>query len=717
MKLQLMLFVTIVFLLLFGNFAISAQAQLEYVPGEVLVKYKSSVSASSIDGSQTRLGIRAIKEFKYIGVRHVKLPADLDVEDALEIYKNDPDVEYAEPNYYRYATATTPDDTYFGRLWGLNNTGQSVNGTFGTADADIDAPEAWDITTGSSDVIIAVIDSGVDYNHPDLSANIWSNTGEIANNGIDDDGNGYIDDVRGWDFVDDDNNPMDSNDHGTHVAGTIAAKGNNATGITGVCWTAKIMPLRAGNAYGQLSTSAIILAINYARINGAKVINASYGGGPLSISVKNAIIAAGNAGILFVAAAGNAGTDNDTAPFYPSSYDVSNIISVAATDQDDAKASFSNYGAVSVDVGAPGNNIYSAQPARQAVWSDNFDDGNMSDWTTGGTLDTWGLSSSIFYSSSYSLTDSPVGNYQNNTSSWSRAPVIDLSSHSGAKLEFKLRGISETNYDSIYVETSTDDSNWVKQNIKFSHINSLFTGVSGSTSGNWFSATVDLGAYDRNSTLYVRFLFTSDVSNVSDGWYIDDVTITAASSSYSGTEYQYLRGTSMAAPHVAGLAGLIWGYNSGLTMTQVKDIIMNNVDSNTSLSGKTTTGGRINVLNSLPPKVPSGLSATAASSSQIDLAWTDSSSDETGFKIERKTGSGGIYAQIVTVTADVTSYNSTGLTASTTYYYRVRAYSSNGNSSYCSEANVTTSTAPGVPVSGGGGGGGGCFITTILSGD
>jgi len=630
--------------------------------------------------------------------------------------ENDPDVEYAEPNYYRYATSTTPDDPDFKVLWGLNNTGQSVNDvTPETPGADIDAPEAWDIATGSSDVIIAVIDSGVDYNHEDLSVNIWSNTGETgekADNGIDDDDNGYVDDVRGWDFVNDDNDPMDSNDHGTHVAGTIAAKGNNATGITGVCWTARIMPLRFLNTIGIGSVADAILAINYARANGAKIINASYGSTDYSQSEKDAISSAGSAGILFVAAAGNGGDDqvgddNDTTAEYPASYDLANIISVAAIDQDDALCSFSNYGAVSVDVGAPGRNIYSAQPARQTVWSDNFDDGNISDWTTGETAGiTWGLSSSVSYSSSYSLTDSPAGDYQNSTDSWARAPVLNLSSHSGAKLGFKLRGVSETNYDFLYVQTSTDGSTWSNQDILIG--STVYTCISGSTSESWYSAYVDLGAYDGESTVYIRFRFTSDATNVYDGWYIDDVTITAASASYSGTEYQYMSGTSMATPHVAGLAGLIWGNNSGLTMTEVKDIILNSVDSNDSLAGKTTTGGRINAFNALPPPAPSGLSATAASSSEIDLSWTDNSSSEMGFKIERKTGSGGTYAEIATVSAGVISYSSTGLTASTAYYYRVRAYSSGGNSSYSSEASATTSAA-----SGGGGGGGGCFIETV----
>ena len=372
-------------------------------------------------------------------------------------------------------------------------------------------------------------------------------------------------------------------------------------------------------------------------------------------------------------------------------YDLSNIISVAATDQDDNLWSSSNFGASSVDVGAPGKNIYSSQPARQTVWSDYFDDGDISDWTTGGTNNTWGLSSSVSYSGSYSLTDSPSGNYQNNTNSWAKAPVLNLSSHSGAKLEFKLRGISELGYDLLYVETSTDGSTWSRQDILIG--STVYTSISGCTAGNWYSAIVDLGAYDGNGTVYFRFRFTSDVIYVYDGWYIGDVEVTAASSFYSGTEYKYSDGTSMAAPHVAGLAGLIWGNNSGLTMTEVKDIILNSVDSNDSLAGKTTTGGRINALNALPPPAPGGLAATAASSSQIDLIWTDNSSNETGFKIERKTDSGGTYVQIDTVLAGVTSYSSTGLTASTAYYYRVRAYNSAGNSSYSSETNATTCPA------------------------
>ena len=197
------------------------------------------------------------------------------------------DVLYAEPNYI-YRAASIPNDTEFGNLWGLNNTGE-LPGT--TADADIDAPEAWDETTGSPDVVVAVIDSGVAYDHPDLDGNIWSNTDEIAGNGIDDDANGYIDDVRGWDFVQNDAEPLDFDGHGTHVAGTIGAEGNNAKGITGVNWDVAIMPVRGLDAYGDGTNSGLAQAIAYACANGAHVTNNSWGGSGASQLLYDAFAA------------------------------------------------------------------------------------------------------------------------------------------------------------------------------------------------------------------------------------------------------------------------------------------------------------------------------------------------------------------------------------------------------------------------------------------
>ena len=273
-----------------------------------------------------------------------------------------------EPNAILTSLAI-PNDSSFSQLWGLHNTGQSG----GTADADIDGPEAWELTTGSSEVILAIIDTGIDYEHLDLGDNVWRNPGEIAGDGIDNDGNGYVDDVYGWDFVGNDNDPMDDNGHGTHVAGTIGAVGNNGTGVAGINWNVQLMALKFLDDTGSGSTSDAVEAINYAtlmkRDYGVNVVasNNSWGGGGYSSSLRDAIAAAGNEGILFVAAAGNGGTDgvgdnNDEYPHYPSNYDLDNIISVAATDRNDRLASFSNYGAASVDLAAPGVSIYSTLP-------------------------------------------------------------------------------------------------------------------------------------------------------------------------------------------------------------------------------------------------------------------------------------------------------------------------------------------------------------------
>ena len=172
-----------------------------FVPGELLVKFRSDVRKQAAADYQEWFNISTRRTFAINGYQHVKLPEGVDIEEALELYLEDPDVEHAEPNYVIFADSKIPTDTYFNEQWGLNNTGQPVGGINGTPDADIDAPEAWDVTTGSSAVIVAVVDSGVDINHPDLQSNIWTNPGEIPDNGIDDDGNGYIDDVNGWDFL------------------------------------------------------------------------------------------------------------------------------------------------------------------------------------------------------------------------------------------------------------------------------------------------------------------------------------------------------------------------------------------------------------------------------------------------------------------------------------------------------------------------------------
>lgn len=258
--------------------------------------------------------------------------------------KNNPAVAYAEPDYILKASDTTPNDPSYSRLYGMEK---------------ISAPSAWDTYTGSKNVVVGIIDSGVDYTHTDLAGNIWTNPGEIANNGIDDDRNGYVDDVHGWNFVANNNNPMDDFGHGTHVAGTVGAVGNNRTGVVGVNWNTQIAALKFLDSGGGGYTSDAILAINYADNMGFEITNNSWGGGSYSQSLKNAIDSYNG---VFAAAAGNAGTNNDSRPSYPSSYTSANIIAVAATNSSDGKPSFSNYGRTSVDLGAPGDAIYSTYP-------------------------------------------------------------------------------------------------------------------------------------------------------------------------------------------------------------------------------------------------------------------------------------------------------------------------------------------------------------------
>ncbi|HEY3174122.1 MAG TPA: S8 family serine peptidase [Candidatus Polarisedimenticolia bacterium] len=327
-----------------------------HVPGEILIQFQPNTRALDRASARAQLNASQIRTFRG-GAEHWKLGPGQSVEQAIARMKNNPHVRYAEPNYV-VSIDVVPNDPRFNELYGMLNTGQ----TGGTADADIDADMAWGISRGSRSVIVGVIDTGVDYNHPDLAANIWTNPGEIPGNNIDDDNNGYVDDVHGYDFINHDGDPFDDNGHGTHCSGTIGAVGNNGIGVAGVNWEVTIMGLKFLSAGGSGSTADAVLATDYATMMGVALTSNSWGGGGFSQTLYDAIARANAAEIPFVAAAGNAGSNNDTTPSYPASYDLPNIIAVAATDHNDAVASFSNWGAVSVDIAAPGVNILSTQP-------------------------------------------------------------------------------------------------------------------------------------------------------------------------------------------------------------------------------------------------------------------------------------------------------------------------------------------------------------------
>jgi subtilisin family serine protease len=345
------------------------------VPDELIVGFDRGASEAERTTALEDVSAHVRRSFRPIGAALVSVPGGTEGQAAERLRRN-PHVRYAEPNGIISADTldTVPNDPAFGQLWGLDNTGQTVNFVAGTAGADIAATRAWGVSTGSRNVAVAVVDSGIDYNHPDLAANIWINPGEncpgCRNNGIDDDHNGYVDDWRGWNFLDGSNDPSDDNGHGTHVAGTVGAVGNNGVGITGVDWAVSLIPVKFIGADGTGTLADAVSAILYASENGARIINASWGTSENSEALLDAIRVADTAGSLFVAAAGNSFTNTDTSPNYPSSYDVPNVISVAATDNQDQRAWFSNYGASSVDLGAPGVGIYSTWPGASYQYLD-----------------------------------------------------------------------------------------------------------------------------------------------------------------------------------------------------------------------------------------------------------------------------------------------------------------------------------------------------------
>lgn len=357
------------------NALVEANPKLTIDPTSILIQFHPWSTLAARETVLAQVGGRTIQTWALVpGLHHVAVSAP--VAEALRalqlvaVMDHSP-VVYAEPDHLGHLGAT-PNDTYYSLLWGLNNTGQTVNRDRGTANADIDADLAWDVITGGN-VAVGMADSGIRASHEDLAANRWTNPGEIAGNGIDDDGNGYIDDTWGWDFWNNDNNPSDDNGHGSHTAGTVGAVGNNGKGVVGVCWTVRLVGLKIGSASGSVSTSAAVSALDYCVGKGVRLSNHSWGGGAFSSALNSAITNARTAGHMLVCAAGNGGADgrgdnNDAVPQYPASYSQDNIIAVAATDNDNKLAKFSNYGATSVDLGAPGVTIASCYNSSDAAY-------------------------------------------------------------------------------------------------------------------------------------------------------------------------------------------------------------------------------------------------------------------------------------------------------------------------------------------------------------
>jgi hypothetical protein len=333
-----------------AGFAWDLRATDAFVPDQLIVRFDAA-RHEQIDLVAQAIGAGSYRNLFHGDIWLLELPQGSDVRAAARLVAGLAGVKYAHPNMI-VAGADAPNDPSFALQWGFQQ----------TTDADIDAPEAWSLRTDASQMVVAVIDTGTQYTHPDLVANIWTNPGEIPNNGLDDDGNGYVDDVHGYDWVNLDGDPSDDNGHGTHCSGTLGACSDNGLGVAGTCWKVQIMVLKFLGATGSGSIANAILAVEYALDNGAHLLSNSWGCYCSANDVqglRDAVAAAGEAGLLFVAAAGNASQDNDQVPYYPASFALPSVFSIAASNPSDGRASFSNWGAHSVHLAAPGESIYS----------------------------------------------------------------------------------------------------------------------------------------------------------------------------------------------------------------------------------------------------------------------------------------------------------------------------------------------------------------------
>ncbi|HVL94849.1 MAG TPA: S8 family serine peptidase, partial [Solirubrobacteraceae bacterium] len=565
-----------------GSGAITAGA---YKPGELLVGFERAATASERASARRNGRVKFKEKLLVADVEVVETDDDQTVPGAAAALRRQPRVRFAEPNYYRHLDATA-NDTHFGLEWGLHNTAQGVLGRAALADADIDAPEAWDFQTGSAAVKVAVIDTGIHASHPDLRNNIGP----------------------GYDFVDGDSLPQDLNGHGTHVAGTIGAEGNNATGIAGVAWDVEIMPLRVFGAADHTTDSIIVNAFQYAASNGARVANASLGGSGPGSAYQTVV--QNNPNTLYVVSAGNGGADgvgdnNEVTPQFPCNVTAANLICVAASNQSDQRASFSNYGTTSVDIAAPGTEIYSPIAEATRVYSDTFETSPLPYTTTG----AWGYHNNASLNwtpnGSWTLADSPSGSYPHNSDTSAQRNHVNLSGLTNCNLSFKGYVHSEPGYDFLRVEVSSGGGAWTE-----------LARYSGSAS-NQFQRTLyehfNLSAYSNRSEFWLRFRFTSDGDNASisgnpglDGAFIDDVVLECNNG--NPPRYAYLQGTSMAAPHVAGAAALLLSQRPAAGTLEVRSAILDNGDPVTGIP--TVTNKRLNAYGALLKFVPPNTTLT-----------------------------------------------------------------------------------------------------------
>jgi subtilisin family serine protease len=627
--------------------AFTQKTLANYQADELIIKYKNTNAAASF---KKKHPFKIKKKLHSIGAEIVKVDEGANIDSLVKTLKTDPSVAYVQPNY-KYTIAALPNDPGFSKLWGLNNTGQAITGTSEVNDIDIDYPEAMEEfakSVNQQQVVVGMIDTGIDLNHPDLKDSIWTNPAEIAGNGIDDDQNGYIDDVHGWDFYHNDAttfDPEDGDDHGTHVAGTIAAKNNNSLGITGIAPNVKIMPLKFIGPDGSGTTADAILAVEYANKMGVRVTNISWAGPEYDQALKDAI---DKSSMLYVAAAGNEGVNNDQVPSYPANYDSPKVISVAAIDSSGNLADFSNFGVNSVDIAAPGTGILSTIPRKieEGVAAQIYNRASSYKAIFNG-----------FGFENVSSTDRQAAfnqavSYLGLTSSSKILLVQDDESTSGgdsfadvyttllknAGLAYTLKtvatGVNGPNYTTL---SGYDSVIWFTGNAIGENTPNL-TSTDLSSLGQFFkngNKTLILSGqdilYQNEDTSFVtdtlaltikaegetRARVTGVAGTAYDGAsysvgyapYADYIATTNSSvtkvnlvfpgeTSYASA-YAFADGTSMAAPHVSGVAALVAGKYPDAGPEKLRAIILASGDSLGSLSGKIQTGKMVNAWKAL----------------------------------------------------------------------------------------------------------------------
>lgn len=580
---------------------------IEYAPSELLIQYQALTPLAARGTLEKKYQLKLLSHFPHLNVIHYRISSSANLQNVIEALRQEPFVEVVEPNYLKRLNAL-PQDEFLELQWSIQDTGQVVNGVQGAGGFDIALSGALDQYTSVEQVIVAVLDSGVALDHPDIRPRIWSNSREANGiDGVDDDNNGYIDDWYGWDFIDGGGLPLDENGHGTLVASQIAAESGNTLGMVGVAPDAEIMTLRIADDFGRLgfprtSVANVIAATSYAVNNGARVINASFGGPSYSVLEEKQLTWVDRQGVLFVAAAGNGGTDglgdnNDSTPSYPASYSSNGIISVAALNRWGELAGFSNFGVSSVDIAAPGTNIFGAYITRSGHFLETFEQGAVG-WTQGPEANNassyrWGLwrdsSDNTWLSDSFDPVTNAPTNYLSNTDIIAQMPAVDLRSISGPQLQFDIYYDLEYFFDLLVIEGSNDGVTW--DFLDFETGTSIF--------GFKSTKTIDISRYE-GTTAYFRFRLITDSFVNRDGVYIDNVSISKVDVfNYNGNQWKFLNGTSFAAPLVSGVAALIMSARPDISHRQVRAAILTHGLPLAELDGQVASGSTLNAASAL----------------------------------------------------------------------------------------------------------------------